>query len=148
MGTGRPTGKSTIIKSTPPSVPSNPRKVRAFSDLCYTLQTTFRIDIPSGRPCAPHSMHQWIEGIQRRRTHAHAKPPLQSPRGPVMQAVAVLTKRVVQWRHPACEDSVMAMHRKSLSAEVEEWRAWTSSLISYLSCLPSFPSPWPFWHPS
>jgi hypothetical protein len=41
----RPLGKSTIIKSTPPSVPTNPPKVGAFSDLCYTLQTKFRIDI-------------------------------------------------------------------------------------------------------
>jgi hypothetical protein len=32
--------------------------------------------IPWGRPCAAHSMHQWIEGIQRRRTREPAKPPL------------------------------------------------------------------------
>jgi hypothetical protein len=39
------------------------------------------------------------------------------------------------------------MHRKSLSGDVEDWSAWIS-LISHFSCLPSFPSPWPFRHPS
>jgi hypothetical protein len=46
-----------------------------------------------------------------------------------------------------CGDFVMAMHRKSQSREVEEWRPWTS-LISQLSWLPSFLSSWPFRHPS
>jgi hypothetical protein len=44
MGTGRPSGMSTIIKSIPPSMLSTPLKARALSDLCYTSQTTFRID--------------------------------------------------------------------------------------------------------
>jgi hypothetical protein len=43
MGMDRPLGMSTIIKSTPLVVPCFPLKARALSNLCYTLQTTFRM---------------------------------------------------------------------------------------------------------
>jgi hypothetical protein len=43
MGRGRPLGISTIIKSTPPIVPSILLMGQALSDLCCTLQTTFRM---------------------------------------------------------------------------------------------------------
>jgi hypothetical protein len=43
MGTRRPSGMSTIIKSIPPVVPSTPLKAQALSDLCCTLQTIFRM---------------------------------------------------------------------------------------------------------
>jgi hypothetical protein len=45
MGTGRPLAMSTIIKSTPPSVPCTPLKVGALSDLYCILQTTFRMKL-------------------------------------------------------------------------------------------------------
>jgi hypothetical protein len=45
METGRPLGKSTIIKSIPPIVPCFPLKAQALSDLCCTLQTSFRMKL-------------------------------------------------------------------------------------------------------
>jgi hypothetical protein len=45
MGTGRPSGMSTIIKSTPRAVPYTPLKARALSNLSCTLQTTFRMKL-------------------------------------------------------------------------------------------------------
>ena len=92
MEMGRSSGMFTIIKSTPPTVPCIPLKAQALSDLCYTLQTTFRIKFIAklehfqhealnkqenlhtisikanvsthflGRPCAPNNMHQWTVG--------------------------------------------------------------------------------------
>jgi hypothetical protein len=41
IGTRRPSGMSTIIKSTPPVVPCFPLKARALSNLYYTLQISF-----------------------------------------------------------------------------------------------------------
>jgi hypothetical protein len=38
MGTGRPSGVSTIIESTPPTVPFTPLKAQALSDLWYTYK--------------------------------------------------------------------------------------------------------------
>jgi hypothetical protein len=97
MGTGRPLRMSTIIKLIPPVVPCFPLKARALSDL-HIKKTSFRMKliaefehfhhealnskrreipsqerpsyppIPWRRPCVVHNMHQWIEGIQRRRT--------------------------------------------------------------------------------
>jgi hypothetical protein len=93
MGMGRPSGMSTIIKSTPPVVSCFPLKAQALSNLYCTLQTSFRMKliaklehfrhealnskrreipsqerpsyppIPWRRPYAAHNMHQWIEGI-------------------------------------------------------------------------------------
>jgi hypothetical protein len=45
MGTGRPSGMSTIIKSTPAVVPCFPLKARELSDLCYILQTSFTMKL-------------------------------------------------------------------------------------------------------
>jgi hypothetical protein len=43
-GMRRPLGMSTIIKSTPPAMPCTPLKAQALSDLCCTLQTTFKMN--------------------------------------------------------------------------------------------------------
>jgi hypothetical protein len=87
MGTGRPSGMSTIIKSTPTPMPCTTLKARALLDLYSTIQTTFsmiliaKLDyfhheaierkrrgipsqerlayppIPWGRHCAAYGMH-------------------------------------------------------------------------------------------
>jgi hypothetical protein len=52
-----------------------------------------------------------------------------------MPAVAVLTLRAKQERHPACGDSVMAMQWMSQSTKVEDWGQPQSLtyLLSHLS---------------
>jgi hypothetical protein len=45
MEMGRPSGMSTIIKSTPLVVPYFPLKAQALSNLCCTLQTSFRMKL-------------------------------------------------------------------------------------------------------
>jgi hypothetical protein len=63
MGMGRPTGMSTIIKSTPSTISCIPLKARALSNLCCTLQTIFNMILIAK---LKHYHHETMEKKRRR----------------------------------------------------------------------------------